>query len=397
MRILQLCHKVPYPPRDGGSIAMNNLTQGLINTGNQVKVLAINTPNNLVYIDEIDQEYVKSTRIESVYIDTTIQISAAFFNLFTSKSYNIERFIAEDFDHKLAKILKEEEFDIVQLESLFVAPYLNTIRTYSKAKIVLRSHNVEFEIWQRRSAVCKNPLKKAYLSLLTTRLKRYEQDHMNRYDAIACITTRDMEIQRELGCSVPMTDIPVGVDEIKAPIVEITDPISLFHLGSMDWMPNLEAIEWFLNHVWGDIKMALPEIKLNLAGKSMPQWLMNTTDPNLETMGHIKDAKQYMNSNGIMIVPLLSGSGMRVKIIEGMALGKVIISTTIGAEGIEYEHGKDIFIADTPSEFVEAIIRCSKDIELCKTVGRNAKELVRNKYDNIVISQKLIEFYKSIS
>lgn len=194
-----------------------------------------------------------------------------------------------------------------------------------------------------------------------------------------------------------MTDIPVGVDEISEPIVEMTKPVGLFHLGSMDWMPNLEAIEWFLNDVWPDVKKAVPDMKLNLAGKSMPQWLMNSPDHNIETLGHIKDAKQYMNDNGIMIVPLLSGSGMRVKIIEGMALGKVIISTSIGAEGIEYEHGKDIFIADTPNEFVDAIVTCSSDIELCNTVGRNAKELVRTKYDNLIISEKLIDFYKSLS
>ncbi|MBL4658004.1 MAG: glycosyltransferase family 4 protein [Flavobacteriales bacterium] len=300
-------------------------------------------------------------------------------------------------NQKLIGILKTEQFDIVQLESLFVAPYLETIRKYSKAKVVLRSHNVEFEIWHRRSLACKNPLKKAYLTLLTSRLKNYEVQHVNKYDAIACITTRDQNKMKELGGTLPMTDIPVGVDEIKDPIVETAAPIGLFHLGSMDWMPNLEAIEWFLNDIWDDVKKELPDIKLNLAGKSMPQWLMNTTDPNIETVGHIKDAKTYMNENGIMIVPLLSGSGMRVKIIEGMALGKVIISTAIGAEGIEYEHGKDIFIADTPGEFVQAITKCYGDIELCKTVGRNAKELVRNKYDNIVISQKLIEFYRSLS
>ena len=376
---------------------MNNLTQGLINTGNEVRVLAINTPNNLVYIDELDKDYVNSTKIEAVYIDTSIRVGAAFFNLFTDKSYNIERFISEEFDKKLIEVLQEEEYDIVQLESLFVAPYLNTIRKYSKAKVVLRSHNVEFEIWQRRSAACKNPLKKAYLSLLTNRLKKYEIDHMNKYDAIACITTRDLKMQEGLGSEVPMTDIPVGVDEIKEPIVEISQPISLFHLGSMDWMPNLEAIEWFLQDVWPEVKKAVPEIKLNLAGKSMPQWLMNTTDPNIDTLGHIKDAKQYMNDNGIMIVPLLSGSGMRVKIIEGMALGKVIISTSIGAEGIDYEHGKDIFIANTPQEFVDAVVKCSSDIELCRLVGRNAKELVRSKYDNLIISEKLIDFYKSLS
>ena len=376
---------------------MNNLTQGLINTGNEVQVLAINTPNNLVYIDELDESYVRSTKIEAVYIDTSIRIGAAFVNLFTNKSYNIERFISMGFAQKLVEVLTDGEFDIVQLESLFVAPYLDIIRKHSKAKVVLRSHNVEFEIWHRRSLACKNPLKKAYLSLLTARLKNYETELVNQYDAIVCITNRDQNKMIELGCTLPMTDIPVGVDEIKEPIVAPPTPISLFHLGSMDWMPNLEAIEWFLNDIWGDVKNLLPDIKLNLAGKSMPQWLMNTTDPNIVTAGHIKDARKYMNENGVMIVPLLSGSGMRVKIIEGMALGNVIISTTIGAEGIQYEHGKDILIADTPQEFVEAITACYSDIELCKKVGRNAKELVRNKYDNIVISQKLIKFYKSLS
>ena len=179
MRILQLCHKAPFPPRDGGSIAMNNLTQGLINLGNEVQVLAINTPNNYIDISTLDKKYREQTNIQTAYKDTSIKISSALSNLFSNKSYNIERFISKEFEVLLTQFLTENKYDIVQMESLFVAPYLGLIRKMSDAKIVLRAHNVEFEIWHRRYLACKNPLKKSYLKLLSRRLKRYEINLLN--------------------------------------------------------------------------------------------------------------------------------------------------------------------------------------------------------------------------
>lgn len=399
MRVLQLCHKAPYPPRDGGSIAMNNLTQGLINLGHEVQVLAINTPNNFIDITTLNSNYREKTNIQVTYQDTSIKVGKAFMNLFSDRSYNIERFISKDFETLLFQFLSDNKYDIVLIESLFIAPYLQLIRKMSDAKVVLRAHNVEFEIWKRRYLACKNPIKKAYLKLLAKRLKSYEISLLNQYDAIASITPRDTKIFKDLGCSLPMTDIPVGIDQEKfdSPIREISNvPISLFHLGSMDWMPNMEAIEWFLAAIWEETKIEVPGIKLHLAGKNMPNHLLQQKDTDICVEGEITNALDYIREKGIMIVPLLSGSGMRVKIIEGMAMGKMIISTSIGAEGIAYEHGKNILIANTPEEFVKMIKRASNDATFCQSVGSEARELVKRKYENAGISKKLLDFFHSI-
>ncbi|PCH91070.1 MAG: glycosyl transferase family 4 [Bacteroidetes bacterium] len=399
MKILQICHKTPYPPRDGGSIAMNNLTQGLIDHGHEVKVLAMNTPKSFIDIDKLPADYRKNTSIEAVFIDTNIKIIDAFLNLFKSSSYNIDRFISKDFETKLKDILEAGSFDVVQLESLFLVPYLDVIRKYSSAKVVMRAHNVEFEIWMRRMQACKNILKKQYLNLLANRLKTYEVDHINSYDGIAAITPRDAEMLRLHGCTIPITDIPIGMDLIDSeaiPRKSHGSPTSLFHLGSMDWMPNQEAIKWFLDDVWPKITKAFPNLKLNLAGRNMPDWILKSNFHNVIVEGEINNVKEYMASEDIMIVPLISGSGMRVKIIEGMAFGKVIISTSVGAEGINYEHEKDILIANTANEYVEMVGKCFSDNDLYHDIGDNARVLARSQYDNKVIAEKLISFYKSL-
>jgi len=379
---------------------MNNLTQGLLASGNEVRVLAMNTPKSIINTNDLEDDYRKKTQIEAVFVNTSIKVVDAVLNLFSDQSYNIQRFISSQFKNHLKEILENQEFDIIQLESLFLTPYLKTIRDNSTAKVVLRAHNVEFEIWKRRMMVCTNPIKKAYLKLLTERLRKFELEHINSYDGIAAITNRDAEQFKSYGCNIPITDIPVGVDFFEDTALHSNigsaDNLSLFHLGSMDWMPNQEAIRWFLNNTWDEIHAAFPGLKLFLAGKNMPNWLQSISDRNIEVEGEIKDAKSYMLSKGIMIVPLLSGSGMRVKIIEGMALGKVIISTTIGAEGINYTNDKDILIADTPQEFLEAVTKCTNDTELYGNIGLNAIELVKEQYDNIVIAKKLENFYAQL-
>ena len=151
MNILQICNKPPFPAVDGGAIAMNNTTQGLLNNGHKVTVLAISTPKHPVNYENLPEEYIKNTNFQTVFIDTSIRLRDAFFNLFTKKSYNIERFISVGFTQQLQKILTRESFDIVIIESLFVAPYISTIKSISNAKIVLRAHNVEHKIWERIS------------------------------------------------------------------------------------------------------------------------------------------------------------------------------------------------------------------------------------------------------
>lgn len=398
MKILQLCHKVPFPPKDGGSIAINNLTTGLINEGHTVKVLAINTAKHFTDINSLPADYLNKTNIEAVFIDTTIKILPAFLNLFTDNSYNIERFYSKAFEQKLKAVLSKEHFDIIQLESLYVSMYADTIRKYSKAKIVLRSHNVEHRIWERNADSSGNFLKIWYLNLLAKRLKNYELNSLSTFDAIACITKEDEVFFKKQHLTNPIDTFPFGIDlQHITPKSQQEEYPSVFHIGSMDWMPNAEGIKWFLKTVWPNIQVKHPGLKLYLAGRNMPAWLEKLDIKNVIIKGEVADSHAFMNSKGIMIVPLLSGGGMRVKIIEGMALGKTIVSTSIGAEGIDCTNNKNIIITDDPENFVKAISKCILDKDFYDTIGRNAKIVAIQHYNNSDICRRLVNFYQLIN
>jgi glycosyltransferase involved in cell wall biosynthesis len=397
MKILQICSKIPFPPKDGGSIAMNILTHGLINAGNTVHVLAVNTPKHFIKDDDIDPVYRKKTSYRSVFIDTSIKPVDAILNLFSSESYNIIRFYSKDFEKVLIESLQSEAYDVIQLETLWVTPYVDVIRKYSKAKIVLRSQNVEYMIWERLAADAANPLKKMYLKLLAGRLKKYELSLLNKYDAIATITELDTVVFKKMGCTIPVIHVPFGIDLEKYKMDDSAlEKPSVFHIGAMDWRPNADGINWFLKNVWLDVVAKNPSVKLYLAGRNMPDWLVNLKMENVVIEGEVPDSHAFINSRSVMIVPLTSGGGMRVKIIEGMAFGKTIISTAVGAEGIEYEKGVNLLIANTESEFVDAINTCLNNTSFSDSLGKNARALVEAKYDNQIICNKLSAFYLSL-
>ena len=177
---------------------------------------------------------------------------------------------------------------------------------------------------------------------------------VRQFDGIAAITEQDATFfrssecrQPETGGPIPVEAIPFGIDPEQFPETN-TEPEfpSLFSIGAMDWIPNLEGICWFLEKVWPEIHRKYPSLQYYLAGRHMPGWLSEKRFPNIVVVGEVEDAKTFMHSKSILIVPLFSGSGIRIKIIEGMATGKPIISTTVGAEGINYTRDKNIFIAD---------------------------------------------------
>ena len=396
MRILQLCVRVPFPPVDGGSIAMYNLQKALHSNGAKLKVLSFNTIKQLANLNSLDKDYLEMTGLEGIYLDNRIKPFAALFNIFTGESYHIIRFVRRDFEEALVKILKENEYDVIQLESLYMIPYLDAIRKFSKAPVILRTHNIEHLIWKRLAESAKNPLRKWYLNLLTERLQHYEQWSLNRVDAIAAMTQEDADLLKSLGAEIPIYIAPVGVDIHDYPVNPHPDPNLIVHLGAMDWMPNQEGIHWFLNEVWPKVIQEAPLAKLSVAGKLMPDYLKAYASANVEVNDFVKDGKAFVGKGGIMIVPLFSGSGMRVKIVEGMAMGKAIISTSIGAEGIPGKDGTDFLIANSPTEFADKILLLLRHPEMQTELGKNARSFAEKCFDNNKIGKGLLEFFSTI-
>ena len=397
LRILQICHRVPYPAIDGGNIAMMNMAMALTGAGHEVHQFALNTSKHYVDTSTIPAGIKSKLHFDSVSIDTKIRGSGLVKNIFTRESYNIIRFFDLSVQTKLESLLRSFRFDIVQMETLFTTPYINCIRHNSDAKIVLRAHNVEHVIWERLAAKENSLVRKRYLKFLSSRLKKYELETLERIDALVAITPVDETIFRDFHFTRPMITIPISIETSEYEVNDDIKPeLALFHLGSMDWMPNKEAVVWFLDNCWKKINALLPDLKLYLAGRSFPEEIKNRNLPNVVCEGRIEDAHQYMKNKQIMIVPLWSGSGMRVKIIQGMALGKTIISTSIGAEGIPASHEKNILIADTPDDFEAIIRRCVENPEWCRTIGNNARKFALDHYSNKTIGHQLGLFYNAL-
>lgn len=396
MRILLLCNKPPYPASEGGPMAMNSIITGLLEAGHQVKVLAINSEKYNVKESDIPKEYKQKTGIELIDVDLTVKPLNAFLNLFTRKSYHAERFISEEFKKRLAEVLDKEQFDVVQLEVLFMAPYVETIRQHSKAMIVLRAHNVEHKIWERIAKDTKSPLKRWYINHLAKTLKEFELNALETVDGVAAITRKDAAFFRKY-CSKPVIDIPFGVyPEQFNPKYEIEGKPKFYHIGSMNWMPNEEGIRWFVDEVLPKTVGKVPDFVYHLAGRSMPEWLTSMKNPHVDVVGEVPDAKEFVTNHDIAIVPLLSGSGIRIKIIESMALGKTVITTRVGAEGILYDEEVNIIIAENKAKMVEAIRSLNENPETAVRIGQAARKLVEETYDNRKIIARLLMFYEQI-
>ncbi|MEY2763830.1 MAG: hypothetical protein RLZZ205_254 [Bacteroidota bacterium] len=396
MKILQLCHKPPLPAKDGGCIAMDNLTQGLLQLGHKVKVLTIYTHKHDLNLEQLPEEYIQQTDIEGVFVDTRINLVDAFTAFMTNDSYHVNRFFSPDMDIKIDRLLRKHQFDIIHLESLFMTPYLGTIKRRSKAPVVLRAHNIEYTIWEKIAIGTKNPVKKAYINHLARQLKEYELNMFNFVDGIATISESDKIRMLQLGVRQPIRTISFGIDLNKYHPLNPPQDVSLFHLGAMDWEPNIEGLTWFIENIWPHIHQHFPQLKLNLAGRNMPDKFIQLQVPGVHVIGEVEDAHGFMSQHAIMVVPLLSGGGIRVKIIEGMALGKAIVSSTIGAIGIEDHHTESLKIADSVQEWINALEPLVSNSEEVKMQGQKARAFAESNFDNVKITKALIQFYRDI-
>lgn len=397
MKILMLCNKSPWPKREGGPIAMHAMISGLLQAGHTVKVLAANTNKYTVDPETIPADFKNNTRIEFVPIDLSLSFFGALFNFLAGKSYHISRFHTKAFVQKITEVLRNDSFDIIQLETLQMATYLDVIHKYSKAPVVLRAHNIEHKIWQRIAENCRNPFKRLYLNHLYKSLKRFEIGILNKMDGIVAITPVDARNLDRLSHSTNIISIPFGInlDTLHETPVQPDRP-SLFHIGTMNWFPNEEGIEWLIKQVWPKIAQRLPEIELHLAGRYMPEWMKKLSVPNITVEGEVPDVWDYMKQFSIMVVPLFSGSGIRIKIVEAMAAGKAIITTTVGAEGINYENGQHLLIAKDACSFADAVVKLCNDKDLRERLGKNARLLIAKEHDNRVLMQKLTGFYDEL-
>ena len=317
---------------------------------------------------------------------------------FSRESYHVVRFTSRRFREELDRILKSRKFDLVQLETLYMAPYINTIKKNAPDTLVsLRVHNTENEIWFRRARNEMNPFKKALFMETAKRIRNYEELVMsaNQFDILVPITRRDGDKFKKMGAKTNVFFCNAGIDtaSLNTRPVKIEFP-SLFYIGALDWEPNKEGLKWFLSQVWPHIHKRYPKVKFYIAGRRMPDKIRNIKMDNVVNLGEVDSAEAFIKPRAIMVVPILSGSGMRIKIIEGMAYGKAIVATRMAAEGLRVKHGDNILIADDPKDFADCVSVLIEKRSFYDTIASHAQAHVQKNFENDVLIDRLLGVYE---
>lgn len=394
LRILILLNRVPYPLNDGGAIGSFNFVKGYAEAGAEVTILAMNTTKHFVDEQTVQAHLGRYGTVHTVHMDNRIKPLDALLNLFTDSSYIISRFVSDAFTEKLKSLLRQQTFDVVHADGLPTCAYVDVIRAHSKAYISMRAHNVEHIIWQRIAANETNTIKRWYVGEQAKRLRVFEIDALRKVDLVLAISREDEQAIVNATAKPNTCIVPAGMDIAGVRLNENYNPLDVFFIGSFDWMPNLQGMDWFLNDVMPVLQQSLPDIHIHVAGKKMPERYRQVTYPQWVAVGEVPDAKEFMLQHGVMVVPIISGSGIRIKILEGMALGKCVIATTIAAEGLGLTHNENILIADTPDAFVQEFRKCMEQPGVAKQIGSNAYQFARNNYDNKTIFANLLNRYR---
>jgi glycosyltransferase involved in cell wall biosynthesis len=394
MKILVVGSRVPWPLNDGGAIAIYRMLQGLSQAGAEVLFFSYNTHKHHVSATDLEQHF-SFCRVFTFNIDTTPRILGALKNLISGENYNISRFYSAEAIRALSAVVKDHAPDLVHFDSLYSTPLLPAVRG-KNIPLVLRQHNAEFKIWEKLAATASNPFKKWYFSHLAKQLKNYELATLREFDAVIPITNEDKDVFLHHVPGVKCHVCSVGLPEtVQKATFNPAEP-AFFHIGSMEWMPNVQGVQWLVSEVWPLLRQKLPNAVLHLAGKGMPANDFRFTAPGVVVHGEVPSSEHFMMSGGIMCVPLFSGGGIRVKLLEAMSMGIPVVSTDIGAAGAGAHHGTHLLLASTADEFAQAMQNLAIDAELRMRLTNSAEDMVSAHYGLATLSADLLKFYKSL-
>lgn len=398
MRILYLCQLVPYPA-DAGPKVRAYYTLRYLAEHHQVTLLAFSRPDDRLEALEHLRSFIDAVEVVPIERNRLKDGRSLLASLARGRSFVIERDYFQSMAARVDRLLASGKFDAVHADQLWMAQYALRVKKYKAGGLAIQTaldeHNACFQIVQRLAEGEANPIKRQVMELEWRALRKFEAQAIGEFDWVTTVTEQDRqtldglrqapERSAEKPHRVPI--IPICVDTaVIQPVRANTGAGDVLHLGTMFWPPNVEGVLWFGQQVWPKIRAAIPEATFTIAGKNPPAEVQalgatNVVQSGIRVTGYVPDPQPYLEEAGVFIVPLFAGSGMRVKIVAAWRWGLPIVSTTIGAEGIEYRDGENILIADDPQAFAEAVIRVLRDTEFNQALRANGRRWVEEKYD----------------
>jgi len=404
MKILLVTHLVPYPPRGGCSLRNFNLIKEC-SKRHEIHLLTFYQKAHLYGHSNLGdnikemQKYCKEVRVFEIPTDgKKLRWSLLLLlNLFSSKPYSTWRFHSKEMVNAVKEAVNTESFDLMEIGTIALAEYSKLAPNLPK---LLVHHNIESELLIRRAAGLKNPLARAYVAHQGRKLRNYEKEAARFFDYHTTVSDRDGETLKEADPGANVQTVPNGVDtEYFTSINTATEENSLIFIGAPNWFPNLDAMTYLIRDIWHLITAEIPDLSMYYIGKNPPPEIKKFAEhnPSFKPLGFVDDVRPYMSRASVYIVPIRIGGGTRLKILDAMSMSSAIVSTSIGCEGIDVSHGKDILIADSPETIARETIRLLKDNALRTELGENARATAERLYSWKVVAPKLEWVYNQLA
>jgi glycosyltransferase involved in cell wall biosynthesis len=397
MRILFLTDKPPWPCDSGGAYGAWTIIRSLAISGHRLTILTIETQKHNTESDIPSAESEGIEKVITVFLNTRLNISSLLFNLlFSDKPYTVKRFLSGIF----AKAILEESakgYDVTVCEGINTAVYRLSFPEYFRGKVIYRPQNAENKIWYGLAIAEKNIFRRAYFRLIARRLGRIERDLANSFDAILPVSETDKEWFVNNGLRIPCAVMLPAVRKIQVRKVKSAGPGKLAFIGSLDWLPNIEGLKWFVDKCWPSISERIPGIKFHVAGKNPgKKTAFLRVHENIVFEGEVSSSEDFLKDKTVLISPLFSGSGIRIKILEALSMSVPVVATTVAASGIEI-NCPGLFISDKPEIFSEHILRLLNDDSACEKAGSEGSAFVNEKYDILNPAKIFNDLYSTIN
>lgn len=393
MRILLLTQVLPYPPDSGPKVKTWNVLKYLARQ-HEVTLVSFVRGDQSAEVEHL-RRYCRAVHTVPITRSPVEDGLAMLRSFATGQPWMMARDDRAALRRLVDRLCAETRFDVAHADQLNMAQFAARV---PGARKVLDAHNALWLLYKRLAATMSSGPRRWLLERDWRLLKGYEGRLVREFDGVLAVSDEDRAALIEAaGGPRDITVIPIAVDTDEIPpVARREDARHLLHIGTMYWPPNIDGMWWFIREVYPLIRAQRPDVALDVVGARPPEDLLalNEDGSGITITGYVPDPAPYLAQAGVFIVPLRAGGGMRVKILEALARGLPLVTTTLGCEGIAVEHGRHILIADMPEAFARETLRLLNDRELADALGREGRRLIETVYDYRVACRPLDGLYR---
>jgi polysaccharide biosynthesis protein PslH len=389
-RVLVVSAHLPYPPRWGFGTRVYQLMRQIA-ARHDATLLCYASPGN-ESVARLREEFPVET-VERRPQSTAAKRLSQLRSLASRLPYDCHTTYSREMQHAIDRLCEEREFDLVQIESTLLSPF----RFPRGARIVLDEHNIDYETYARMHETERSPLRRVFYRDQERRFRRYEQRRWQEVAACVATSEREAEIMRRHAPDTLVAAVPNAVDvDYFRPDESPAEPRTLVFNGVLDYRPNIDGVNFLVDEVLPRLRERWPDLQLTIVGRGPEGEIKGLARRGVEATGEVPDVRPYLRRAAAVVVPIRMGSGTRLKVVEALALGKPVVSTTLGCEGVDVRDGEHLLIGDTAEAFAAQIERLFESPETGGRLGRAGRELMERQYSWDYAGQRLEEVYRLV-